>query len=120
MQNLHLILLILLFLAQMIHSELGLNLQATDATLYTNNKILLKFKVEGATSTYNVKFKGIPTNWDNYKNDLVISNVTQQSVSNWTFDIVVTELQKRRLTQTIKIALYKYQISVYAITLPQL
>lgn len=79
--------------------------------------MLIKFKVKGTSVPYNIKYNGIPSSWDTLGNDLVISNVNQQTVQDWTFDISVSDAENKNLYQTIKLAIYRYQIMLYPITL---
>ena len=102
--------LLLLFLVAMSHSKLSLDLQQTDAVLYSNNEVVLKFKCTGGNGIYNFSFFGIPKDWKISKNDLVITSFSTVGSQEWSFDIHIIDSSKNYLQQTIKIAFSGYQL----------
>lgn len=66
---------------------------------------------------YSISYNGIPSDWSNLRNDLVVSNVTQHQVQEWTFDINLTDSFRNNLYQTVKLSLNKYQVMLFPVTL---
>jgi hypothetical protein len=66
-------------------TDIDLNLQATEAILYSNNQVVLKFKIGGGVGEKELEYIGIPTDWIPNKHDLVISNFTLGVNQEWSF-----------------------------------
>ena len=94
-----------------------LNLNSTRASLYSNNKIVLKFLVTNGTPPYRYSFLGVPLEWTSVNNDLVVSNFTLNKVSVWTFDMVIGDAQNTQYFQTVKMVLNGYQIELTPVTI---
>lgn len=78
------IVLIVLFVCTF-NQKLTLDLKTTEAILYTNDLVVLKFKCEGGVGEKKFEFTGIPSNWRINKNDLVIYNYTVGDKQEWSF-----------------------------------
>ena len=105
-----LVVLVCLFLLANTVLNISVDLNSTQASLYTNNKIVLNFIVRNGTPPYKISYLGIPLEWNAVNNDLVISNFSLNTLQRWTFDIVIQDARKTQFFQTIKMVLNGYQI----------
>ena len=105
-------LVLLLFLTLLPNAvrNIAVDLNSTQASLYTNNKIVLKFMPANGSPPYKISYLGIPLEWKAVNSDLVISDFSLNTLQRWIFDIVIQDARNMQFFQTIKMVLNGYQI----------
>jgi nitrogen regulatory protein PII-like uncharacterized protein len=78
--------------------------------LYANKKLEFVFAITGNAGFYTIKYKGIPNKWELNGNNLVLPNITKESVEDWTFDINITDAKRNILIQTVKLSIKNLKI----------
>lgn len=96
--------------------SLKINLEATDALLYSNNTIVLTFVGQGGRAPYTFSYLGIPLDWNTYGDSLHISGFSPNTNRAWSFDILVRDASNLSLLQTIKLLVNGYQIQLQPVT----
>ena len=61
---------------------------------------------------------GIPSNWVQNRNDLVISNFKLGDKKEWSFEVYIEDDGKNFLRQTIKLVFVGFSVELLPITLP--
>ena len=61
---------------------------------------------------------GIPSNWVQNRNDLVISNFKLGDQKEWSFEVYIEDDGKNFLRQTIKLVFVGFSVELLPITLP--
>ncbi len=113
------LLLILSFFITTVLSQIKIKYEQTGATLYANKKLEFVFAITGNAGLYTIKYKGIPNKWELNGNNLVLPNITKESVEDWTFDINITDAKRNILVQTVKLSVKNLKIQLSPVTLAQ-
>ena len=97
-------------------SQIQIDLNSTNATLYANKNLILNFKVFGGIAPYFIKYTSIPRDWRLVKNDLAIPDFSQIVKSGWTFDISVKDSTNGSFNQTVRLTGDNDQIIIFPVT----
>ena len=73
-------------------------------------------KVNGGSAPYRISYEKIPLEWSVRNNDLVLTRITTLTNRVWTFDIIVRDSANVILTQTVKLFIYSYQLTLSPVT----
>lgn len=112
----HLILVVGVLILQT-SSQIQIDFNSTNATLFPNKNLTLSFKVFGGKEPYTLNYGSIPRDWTSRKNILVIPDYRQIVKTGWRFDVIVKDSSNNSFSQTVMISFDNEQIIIFPVTL---
>lgn len=91
-------------LTQYGYSQIQIDFNSTNATLFPNKNLTLSFKVFGGKEPYTLNYSSIPRDWISKKNILVIPDYRQIVKTGWRFDVIVKDSSNNSISQTVMIS----------------